>query len=192
MDQSGDITRLLAEMKEGKRDAEDRLLELVYGELRGIARRHMRRERDGHTLQATELANEAYLRLAGSGAEFQNRAHFYAVAAQVMRRILVDYARKRNSAKRGNGQRVEFDHLTLRVESNPEELLALDFALQKLAGFDARRAKVVELRVFGGLSDAEMADVFGVSTRTIKRDWVVAKAWLFGELGGPGGTFTTV
>jgi len=144
----------------------------------------MRRERPGHTLQATELANEAYLRLVAHPAACTDRAHFFAVAAQVMRRILVDYARARNAGKRGSGKRVELDRVTLSVESNPEEVLSLDIALDKLASFDPRRSKVVEMRVFGGLTEDEIAEVLGVSSRTIKRDWELARAWLFGELGG--------
>ena len=183
MADTGEVTELLAELRAGKKEAEDRLLELVYGELRRIARRQMRRERPGHTLQATELANEAYLRMAsGPAAHCNDRIHFFAVAAQVMRRILVDYARARKAVKRGSGQRVELDRVMLSVESNPEEIVSLDIALAKLAQFDPRRSRVVEMRVFGGLTEEEIAEVLGVATRTVKRDWKLARAWLFGEL----------
>ena len=183
MADTGEVTALLAEVRAGKKDAEDRLLELVYDELRRIARRQMRAERPGHTLQATELANEAFLRMAsGPTAHCNDRAHFFAVAAQVMRRILVDYARARKAIKRGSGQRVELDRVNLSVESNPEEILSLDGALTKLAQFDPRRSRVVEMRVFGGLTEEEIATALGVATRTVKRDWKLARAWLFGEL----------
>jgi RNA polymerase sigma factor (TIGR02999 family) len=186
MPKAGEVTQLLVAMQSGNKEAESRLLELVYDELRRIASRYLRRERQGHTLQATELANEAYMRLVpGPPAGWNSRSHFYAVAAQVMRRILVDYARARNAGKRGQGNRVDIEGVTLSVDSNPEEIILLDLALTKLSELDPRRSRVVEMRVFGGLTEKEIADVLGVAERTVKRDWSLARAWLWGEVGGP-------
>jgi RNA polymerase sigma-70 factor, ECF subfamily len=183
MSEVADITTLLTEMQSGEKGAESRLLELVYHDLRRIARRCMRNERAGHTLQPTELVNEAYVRLVRSeNNAWKDRAHFFAVAAQVMRRILVDYARARNSAKRGYGNRVDLDKAELSVTLDAEQILSLDAALTRLAQWDARRSRVVEMRVFGGLTEAEIAQVLGVATRTVKRDWSLARAWLYGEL----------
>jgi len=181
----GELTQLLAQAKAGDKEAEDRLLALVYDELRRIAHASMRRERQGHTLQATELANEAYLRLVTNGQEdWANRAHFYGLAAKTMRRILVDYARARNASKRGGGNRVDLDEVELRFEVDPVEVLSLDRALTKLAEWDARRSRVVEMRVFGGLTETEIAGVLDIGVRTVKRDWSLARAWLYGELRG--------
>jgi RNA polymerase sigma factor (TIGR02999 family) len=180
----GDVTQLLLGLKSGDPAAESQLLEVVYGELRGIAGRMMRRERQDHTLQATALIHEAYVHLVDQrGKDWQNRAHFFGVSAQVMRRILVDHARTRRTKKRGGGQpKVSLDEaLPLSIEQS-DEVLALDEALSRLAQFDPRQSRVVELRFFGGLTDEEAAEVLGVSSRTVKRDWVVAKAWLYGEL----------
>jgi RNA polymerase sigma factor (TIGR02999 family) len=184
MDRPGDVTLLLRQVKAGDSAAESRLLELVYPQLRKIARQHLRRERTGHTLQPTALVNEAYMHLAGQmEKDWQNRSHFYAVAAQSMRRILVDYARQRNAAKRdGNRQRVELTDALAISADRLDEILAIDEALKRLAEFDPRRSKVVEMRFFGGMTEDEAAEVLGVALRTVKRDWNVAKAWLHGEL----------
>jgi len=182
-----DLTELLTEWREGDRTALDRLTPLVYDEIRRIAHRYVQRERDGHTLQTTALVNEAYLRLAGNQQiNWQNRAHFFAVTAQVMRHILIDYARRRNYVKHGGeAQRVSFSEALASEESVPMskpravELLALDEALNELAKFDPRKSRVVELRYFGGLSLDETAEVLEVSLMTVRRDWRAAKAWLF-------------
>ncbi len=180
-----DVTRLLHALQEGTPDAGDHLIRLVYQELHGIAERYMRRERSDHTLQPTLLVDEAYLRLVGQQhVSWQNRAHFFAIAAQAMRRILVDHARRRGAARRQGGQRV-----TLRADvaapSAPAptlDLIALDDALSRLAALDARQAQVVELRFFGGLDVPQTAEALGVSPATVKRDWSFAKAWLAREL----------
>ncbi len=174
------VTALLAAWRDGDREALEQLMPIVYGELRRLAERHLRRERKGHTLAPTALVHEAYLRLVGQRrARFQNRAHFYAVAAQMMRRILVDYARSRGYQKRGGGA----SHLPLEeawtvAPSRSFEIVALDEALEALAELDPRRGRVVELRVFGGLSIEETAEVLEVSPGTVMRDWTLAKAWL--------------
>jgi RNA polymerase sigma-70 factor, ECF subfamily len=184
MDRPGDVTVLLHQVKAGDSAAESRLLELVYPQLRKIAGQYLRRERTGHTLQATALVNEAYVQLAGQmDKDWQNRSHFYAVAAQSMRRILVDYARQRNAAKRdGNRQQVELTDAMAVATDRLDDILAIDEALSRLAEFDPRRSKVVEMRFFGGMTEEEAAEVLGVAPRTVKRDWNVAKAWLHGEL----------
>jgi len=184
MDTAGDITRLLGEFKAGSKAAESRLLEIVYPELRKIAGRYLRRETSGHTLQPTALVNEAYLQLMGQrDKEWQNRSHFFAVAAQLMRRILVDYARTRKAGKREGGrQRLELTDALMVSEDRLDEIISVDSALDKLAEFDARKSRVVELRFFGGLTEEEVADVLQVNTRTVRRDWNFAKAWLHGEL----------
>lgn len=180
----GDITILLAELRAGNRSAESRLLPLVYDELRRRARRYLRAERPDHTLQPTALVHEAYLRLAGqNGVDWQNRTHFFAVAAQVMRRILVDHARAHKAEKRGGHEpRIALEEGLAFTEEKSAELLALDEALARLAERDPRQARVVELRFFGGLSEDEAAEVLGISTRTLKRDWSVARAWLYKEV----------
>ncbi|MEO8597554.1 MAG: sigma-70 family RNA polymerase sigma factor [Candidatus Solibacter sp.] len=185
---SGDITHLLMEIRSGSRGAEAELMSRVYAELRRIAGASMRRERPDHTLQPTELVNEAYLRLVGQqDKEWQNRAHFFAVAAQVMRRILVDYARARITDKRGGGaKRVNIDEIQVAFDMPSEELLALHEALERLKTFDPRQGQVVELRIFGGMTEDEIAEVVGTSSRTVKRDWRLARAWLFGQLKSPG------
>ena len=184
MDDAGEITRLLGELRAGNKAAESRLLEVVYPELRKIAGRYLKGERAGHTLQPTALVNEAYLQLAGQmDKDWQNRSHFYAVAAQLMRRILVDYARERKALKRDGGRhKVELTDALAVSEDRLDEVLSIDEALTRLAEFDPRRGKVVELRFFGGLTEDEVADVLQVAPRTVKRDWNVAKAWLHGEL----------
>jgi RNA polymerase sigma factor (TIGR02999 family) len=183
----GDVTVLLRQVKAGDSDAVSRLLELVYPQLRRIARQRLRQERSGHTLQPTALVNEAYMQLAGQmGKDWQNRSHFYAVAAQSMRRVLVDYAREKKALKRaGDRQQVELDEALAIVSDRLDEILAIDEALQRLAAFDPRGSKVVEMRFFGGMTEEEAAEVLGVTPRTVKRDWNVAKAWLHGELRSP-------
>ena len=158
---------------------------VIHGELRRIARAHLRHERPWHTLQATELAHEAYLRLAGVGQhDWRDRAHFFAVASGIMRRILIDHARKRTAARRGgNARHVPLDEAAMLGGGQPEELVALDDALLRLGALDARQERIVELRFFGGLDVEETAAVLGVSARTVKREWSVARAWLRAELG---------
>ena len=168
----------------GNREDEAELMSAVYRELRRLAAYYLRQERAGHTLQPTALVHEAYLHLAAQkGADWQNRAHFFSAAAQAMRRILVDYARERRAQKRGGDrQRVPPDEAFTFAEERSEDLLALDGALEKLAGLDPRQSRIVELRFFGGLTEAEIAEVLGVSEKTVKRDWSVAKAWLYAEM----------
>ena len=180
----GEVTNLLIELKNGNRDAESRLMPLVYGELRRLAGLYMRGERPGHTLQATALVHEAYLRLVGyEDVDWQNRAHFFGVAANLMRRILVDHARAKQAKKRGGGdQKVSLDQAVLVRPEAPEQFLALDEALERLAKRDPRQARIVELRYFGGLSEEETAEVLEISVRTVKRDWSVARAWLYQQL----------
>ena len=187
-----DVTQLLTNWRDGDQTALDKLLPLVHDELRRIAHRYMRREGPGHTLQTTALVNEAYLRLAGGRqVEFQDRAHFFAVAAQVMRHLLVDYARNRRYAKRGgDAQQVSLDEAAEAAiaaqgrdeQGHDEQLLALDEALSKLASIDQRKSRLVELRYFGGMNTEETAEVLGVSPITVKREWQKAKAWLYRAL----------
>jgi RNA polymerase sigma-70 factor (ECF subfamily) len=181
-----DVTELLLEWQQGDKCALDKLTPLVYDELRRIAHRYVQRERDGHTLQTTALVNEAYVRLVGGQRiEWQNRAHFFAVTAQVMRHILIDHARRRQYAKHGGeAQRVSFDDASVMSPERAAELVALDEALDELARLDARKGCVVELRYFGGLSLEETADVLEISVMTVRRDWRAAKAWLYRALGG--------
>ena len=180
----GAITALLNDVTAGKRDAFDRLLPLVYDELRLRAARYLRRERPNHTLQATALVHESYLRLVDQReVRWQNRAHFFGVAAQAMRRILVDEARSRGRWKRGGGGRhVSLGQVEPESKGRSVDLLALDEALRRLAVRDARQARVVELRYFGGLTVEEAAEVIGVSEVTVRREWTMAKAWLRREL----------
>jgi RNA polymerase sigma-70 factor (ECF subfamily) len=184
----GDITALLAGMRNRDSAAESRLASLVYGELRRIAARYMRRERADHTLQATALVNDAYLKLMAQDKDWQNRAHFFAVASSVMRRILVDHARARHAEKRGGDVvKVELDRpdappgLVFSPERS-EQILALDEALSRLNVLDERQCKIVEMRFFGGMTDQEIADVLEISVRTVVREWVLARAWLHAEL----------
>ena len=182
---ANDLTGLLIEWGQGDKDALDRLTPLVYDEIRRIAHRYVQREREGHTLQTTALINEAYLRLAGSkNVAWQNRSHFFAVTAQVMRRILIDHARRRRYVKHGGEvQRVAFDtamnEATAMTQGRASELVALDEALEELAQLDPRKSRVVELRYFGGLNYEETAEVLEVSVMTVRRDWRAAKAWLY-------------
>jgi RNA polymerase sigma factor (TIGR02999 family) len=182
------ITRLLQEWRVGRSDALERLVPLVYRELHGLAARHLVRERAAHTLQPTALVHEAYLRLSKTALpDWQDRAHFFAVAAKVMRRILVDHARQRGRIKRGSAAPVvPLDDVDPAggAAIDPVDALALDGALSRLEDQDAQQAQVVELRFFGGLTVEETAEVMGVSSGTVKRDWVVARAWLYRELAG--------
>ena len=175
----GAITQLLVELRTGNKDAESQLVPLVYEELHRLAQSYMRRERSDHTLQPTALVNEAYVRLVGQDKDWQNRSHFFAVGAQVMRRVLVDYARSHRSGKRGGDlQKINVDDLPLGSEHYSKELLALDDALSRLAEWDPRQSRIVELRFFGGLTEEEIGAVVGVSERTVKREWRLARAWL--------------
>jgi RNA polymerase sigma-70 factor (ECF subfamily) len=183
------VTLLLAQLREGdpsaRHDAANRLLPLIYNELRRMAGAQMQRERPGHTLQATALVHEAYLRLAGEQpGDWQNRAHFFALAANAMRKVLVDHARRRYAAKRGgaHAQKVEIDAELMISDDRLEDVIAIDEALHRLANLDPRQSRLVELRFFAGLDVEQAAEVMGVSTTTIKREWRSAKAWLHGEL----------
>ena len=180
----GDITQLLTEMRNGSSEAASAVMAQVYDELHNLAASYMRRERPDHTLQTTALVHEAYLRLIGQrNADWQNRSQFFGVAAQLMRRILVDHARVHLSGKRGGlERRVALDNTVISPHEQSGELVALDAALSRLAAIDAQQSRVVELRFFGGLSVEETAQVLNISTRTVKRDWMVAKAWLYEEV----------
>ncbi len=179
-----EVTQLLIAYGEGDRRAFDRLLPMVYAELHGIAARQMRRERADHTLNATALVHEVYLKLMDQNqVSWQNRAHFYAIAARAMRQVLISYARKHNAEKRGGGApNTLLDGKEIALGERADELLALDEALTRLAGFDQRLAQVVEYRFFGGLTIEETSAVLDVSSMTVKRDWNKAKAWLYREL----------
>jgi RNA polymerase sigma factor (TIGR02999 family) len=184
MPETEDITALLQRARQGDRVAEARLLEVLYAELRKIAGLCIRSERREHTLQATALVHEAYLRLAGNQAsEWQNRKHFLAAAAQVMHRVLIDCARARKAQKRGgNLCRVELDTALPAPGDWALDLLDIDEALGRLAELDERQARIVELRFFAGLTEVEIAELLGVSERTVKREWEFARAWLHGQL----------
>jgi RNA polymerase sigma-70 factor (ECF subfamily) len=179
---SRDISGLLAAWGDGDQQALSRLMPLVYPELRRVARQHLARRDAGHTLESAALANEAYLKLVrAGGVRCENRVHFLALCSQIIRRILVDHARRR--AKRGgNAGNVPLDDVLLGARARGIELLALDGALESLSKMDDRKGRVVELRFFGGLSVEETAEVLGISPETAKRDWKMAKTWLFGEL----------
>jgi len=180
----GEVTQLLIELKRGSKNAEDRLVPLVYSELRRIAAQFLRREAPGHTLQPTALVHEAYLRLTRmQEIDWQSRSHFFAIAATLMRRILVDHARAHLAQKRGVGWKaVDLETTVLISPGRSEEILALDDALQELAQLDERQCRIVELRFFSGMSEEETGQVLGISARTVKRDWRVAKAWLYNQL----------
>ena len=180
----GAITTLLAAAREGSTDALDRLMPMVYAELRDIAHRQLRRERSDHTLSTTALVHEAYLRLMGqSNVDWRDRAHFYAIAARVMRRVLVDYARRRGAKKRGLPP-VTLDDALAVVDDQAELVVAVDDALTRLASIDERQSQVVQFRFFGGLTEDEIAAILGVSSRTVRNDWVKAKGWLYQEIFG--------
>lgn len=180
----GDVTRLLAESRGGRQEASAELAARVYDELHQIARRLMKQERADHTLQATALVHEAFMRLViGVEQDWNNRRHFFAVAAMAMRRVLVDYARARTADKRGGAlHRVDFNEPAVFDGDNLEEVIDIDRALARLELQDARQARVVELRFFAGLSEEAIAELLNVSVRTIKRDWRMARAWLRAEL----------
>jgi len=184
--QTSDLTLLLNRMREGDREAAAQAVGLVYGELHRIASREMRREREGHTLQTTALVNEAYLRLAGSQSlEVQNRGHFFAIASQQMRRILVDHARSANALRRGGGAaKVDLDSVILGDGGESVDVLLLDESLEELQRVDPRAAQVVELRYFGGYTDKEVVEALGVSLATVRRDWEFARSWLFDRMDG--------
>lgn len=184
MPQGGDVTQLLAELGHGGRDALDRLLPVVYAELQRIAHRQLQGERTDHTMATTDLVHEAYLKLVGlERIEWKNRAQFFAVAAQAMRRVLVDYALSRRAQKRGGERRkVSLDEAMLVVEQQADELLALDKALTELEGINQRLGRIVECRYFAGMSIEETAEALGISPATVKRDWTMARAWLHREL----------
>lgn len=179
-----DITELLVDWSKGDREALNKLTPLVYGELHRLASRYLRHERANHTLQTTALVHEAYLRLVDQrNANWQNQVQFFAVAAQLMRRILVDYARSHGAAKRGGGYaKLSLDEAMIVSKEKIEDLMAVDEALNSLAAIDLQQSRVVELRVFGGLTVEETAEVLGVSPRTVKREWSMAKAWLHRQL----------
>ena len=185
-----EITELLVAWAEGDESALERLIPLVYGELRQLAHRYMRREHPGHTLQTTALVNEAYLRLVNwKEVQWQSRAHFFAVSAQMMRRILVDFARDKQYLKRGAGAiQVSLGEATALTECRTSDLIALDEALTSLFEVDRRKGQVVEMRFFGGLSVKEVAEVLKVSNETVMRDWRLSKVWLLRELGREAGS----
>jgi RNA polymerase sigma factor (TIGR02999 family) len=175
---------LLIQLTDGNRTVLNELLPLVYGELRSLAANYLRRERSGHTLQPTALVHEAYLRLVDQNqVRWQNRAHFFGVAAQMMRRILVDHARGHNAGKRGSDfQKLSLDENIDVSGERAADIVALDDALRELAVIDEQKSRIVELRFFGGLSVEETAEVLGVSAPTVKRQWRMAKAWLYGQV----------
>jgi len=181
---TGKVTRLLLELSGGNREVVDELMPLIYRELKRIAGGQLRGERPGHTLQATALVHEAYLKLVDQrDVTWRNRAHFFGVAARVMRRILLDYAKARGRDKRGGGaEKISLDESLVVAEDRCSELVRIDAALDRLEVFDERQAKVVEMRFFGGLSVEETAEALGVSEPTVKREWAMAKAWLYREL----------
>lgn len=180
------ITQLLAEWSDGNQSALDELYPLVYNELHRLARRYMSRERKGHTLQTTALINEAYVRLVDQrNVHWANRSHFFAISAQIMRRILIDHARRQAYAKRGGGaQQVSLEEAATIAPDQGLGLVRLDEALKSLAEMDPRRSQVVELRYFGGLNNEEIAGVLKVSENTVTRDWNMARAWLYQQLTG--------
>jgi RNA polymerase sigma factor (TIGR02999 family) len=181
----GEVSGLLRAWGDGDRDALDRLTPVVYDELRRLARRYMRGERPGHSLQTTALVNEAYIRLVDyKSMQWQNRAHFFAVSAQLMRRILVEHARRHNLKRGGGVQHVSLEETAIVDDDRPADLVALDDAMNALARIDPRKVQVVEMRFFGGLSVEETAEVLRVSPVTVMRDWSTAKAWLYRELTG--------
>ena len=181
-----EVTELLIKWSKGDKAALDELMPVIHSELRRLARRYMARERPGHTLQTTALINEAYVRLVDQqGVEWQDRAHFFAVAAQIMRHILVDHARKYQSEKRGAGlQKIALDDVAVANQERASELIALDEALDALAALDPRQSQIVELRFFGGLTVEETAEVMKLAPITVMREWRLAKAWLRDAIAG--------
>jgi len=185
-EQQHEITELLVAWSDGNQAALDSLYPLVYQELRRLARSYMRRENKGHTLQTTALINEAYVRMVDQrNVHWQNRSHFFAISAQIMRRILVDHARRYGYAKRGGGaQKVSLDEGMIVAKERSEEVVLLDEALEQLARIDPRRSQVVELRYFAGLNNQEISEILKISENTVMRDWNLARAWLHERLGG--------
>jgi RNA polymerase sigma-70 factor (ECF subfamily) len=182
---SGEVSGLLRAWSEGDRGALDKLTSIVYDELHRLARHYMKRERPGHSLQTTALVNEAYTRLVDyKGMQWQNRAHFFAVSAQLMRRILVEHARRHNLKRGGGVQHVSLEETAMVGGERAADLVGLDEAMEALARLDPRKVQVVEMRFFGGLSVEETAEVLKVSPVTVMRDWSTAKAWLYRELAG--------
>jgi RNA polymerase sigma factor (TIGR02999 family) len=184
-DASGDVTALLGQLRAGNQDVAGQLVPLIYGELHRIAGAQMRRERAGHTLQATAVVHEAYMRLAGEQEiQWQSRAHFFAIAARAMRQVLLDYARQRHAGKRGGegAQKVEIDVDLLAGANRIEDIVAIDEVVTRLSELDQQQGRIVELRFFGGLSVEETAEAMGISDSTVKREWRLAKAWLHREL----------
>jgi RNA polymerase sigma factor (TIGR02999 family) len=180
---SSRVTELLSRWKDGDQQALHDLLPIVYPQLRRLAHQHLRKERADHTLQSTALVHEAYLRLEKQGVlKFENRSHFLAICSQLMRQILVEYARSRGAAKRDGGIRLYLEDVVMAAKSRGTDLIALDDALTELARLDAQQARIVELRFFGGLSIEETATVTGVSSATVKRSWAAARVWLHREL----------
>jgi RNA polymerase sigma-70 factor, ECF subfamily len=184
MNEPGEVTRLLGEIGQGQKEAVNQLLPLVYDELHKLARGYFRRERGEHTLQPTALVHEAYLRLVDQRSPAENRGHFLALAATQMRRILLDYARKHQAARRGSGQTVSLEDTMAIADDQSLDMISLDLALQKLAVLDKEQAHLVELRFFGGLSVEETAQVMGISSATVKRSWSSARAFLHREISG--------
>jgi RNA polymerase sigma factor (TIGR02999 family) len=184
MGRATDVTSLLEAWNRGDASALDRLIPIVYDDLRRVAGRRLRMEREGHTLSATALVHETYLRLMGQHpSHLQNRSHFFAVASELMRRILVDHARRRGASKRGGGAvRITLDAAVAGGASPDLDLVAVDDALTELAALDTRQARIVEMRFFGGLSAEEAAEVLGISRATVERDWGLARAWLYRRL----------
>ncbi len=181
----GDVTRLLGQLRAGNQDVAGELVPLIYDELRRIAGAQMRRERPGHTLQATAVVHEAYMRLVGDQEiQWQNRAHFFAIAAKTMRRVLLDYARQRHAGRRGGegARKVDLDAELLIGNDRLEDVVAMDEVLGRLSEMDPEQGRIVELRFFAGLNVEETAEVMGISPRTVKREWRLAKAWLDREL----------
>jgi RNA polymerase sigma factor (TIGR02999 family) len=184
MSSAKEVTQLLLDWSNGNKEAVDKLIPLVYNELRRLAERHLRRERPDHTLQTTALVHEAYVRLIDQrSVRWQNQAHFYAIAAQIMRRILVNYARDKRAIKRGgSGQKVSLDEALTISATRGTDMVALDDSLTSLASIDTQQSRIVELRFFGGLTIEETAEVLGISPATVKNKWSMARAWLHREI----------
>jgi RNA polymerase sigma factor (TIGR02999 family) len=183
-DSSSPVTGLLGQLRTGDKAAESKLIPMVYAELHRLAHYYMRGERDSHLLQTSALVNEAYMRLVGQqGFDWKNRAHFFGVAAQVMRRVLVDYARKRNAEKRGGEvEKISLENAFVYSDEQSWQVVAVHEALDRLAQFDQRQCRIIEMRFFAGLSVEEAAEALSLSTATVKREFQLAKAWLHGEL----------
>ncbi|MEZ5427881.1 MAG: sigma-70 family RNA polymerase sigma factor [Pyrinomonadaceae bacterium] len=182
-EQTQEVTELLNALSDGNREATDKLIPIVYSELRRLAGSYLKSEREGHTLQPTALVHEAFLKLVDQKVRWESRSHFFGVAAKLMRRILVDYARAHQAEKRGGDQtKIPLEETFVFVRERPAEIIALDEALKNLAKIDPRRSQVVELKFFGGLNNKEIASVLGVHSNTVLRDWNLARAWLKTQL----------